>query len=321
MSCVALAAPGPHAFLFCVPLHQPPRDELQALGALEAAFGPEAVSTHTLLLFTHSDRLAEKADPAGVEGYIASRRKDLLELVERCGDRYHVLERGSGEGGGGEEETASVAELLEKVEQMVREGGGGCYACPVFQEAEERVRRRQAELVRERREGRGERDGGPEEAERRVLHPSLQTLRETEEEEAGDEGTDEIERAREEAERCVSAMAMESLPSLSSSSAASPSKSLLRSVLEKVGAGAKRVPKLLAGGALLGGVLGVFLGGPLGGAVGAATGSVVTEVGRRRFSRKTTPALDAGSSSATETEKALDEGTKGLGEAKLFKSE
>ena len=95
-SCVALAAPGPHAFLFCVPLHQPPQDELQALGALEAVFGPEAVSAYTLLLFTHSDRLAEKVGPAGVEGYIADRRKDLLKLVERCGDRYHVLERGSG---------------------------------------------------------------------------------------------------------------------------------------------------------------------------------------------------------------------------------
>uniref|UniRef100_A0AAZ3R3P6 AIG1-type G domain-containing protein n=1 Tax=Oncorhynchus tshawytscha TaxID=74940 RepID=A0AAZ3R3P6_ONCTS len=101
-SCVALSAPGPHAFILCVPVDQPAQAELQALGALEKVFGPGAVRTHTLVLFTHSDRLKEsgKVGVEGVEKYISSQRRDLLELVKRCGDRYHVMERGSG----GEEE-------------------------------------------------------------------------------------------------------------------------------------------------------------------------------------------------------------------------
>ncbi|XP_055767482.1 zinc finger CCCH domain-containing protein 13-like [Salvelinus fontinalis] len=278
-SCVALSAPGPHAFILCVPVDQPAQAELQALGALEKVFGPGAVRTHTLVLFTHSDRLKEsgKVGVEGVEKYISSQRRDLLELVKRCGDRYHVMERGSGGEEEEERKRRSVVELLEKVEQTVREGGGECFSCPLFQEAEDRVRQRQKEIVRERR-GRGE------EVKRQALHSySMQPLRETEEE--VDE--EEIERTREEAEKSVSALELENLPSLSSSSAWSSS--LLRSVWEMVGAGASKVaskvPKLTAGGALLGGVVGVFFGGPIGGAIGATAGSVVTEVGRRRFSK------------------------------------
>ncbi|XP_064818197.1 GTPase IMAP family member 7 isoform X2 [Oncorhynchus masou masou] len=274
-SCVALSAPGPHAFILCVPVDQPAQAELQALGALEKVFGPGAVRTHTLVLFTHSDRLKEggKVGVDGVEKYISSQRRDLLELVKRCGDRYHVMERGSGGEEEEERKRRSVGELLEKVEQTVREGGGECFSCPLFQEAEDRVRQRQEEIVRERR-GRGE------EVKRQALHSySMQPLRETEE----DVDEEENERTREEAEKSVSALELENLPSLSSSSAWYSS--LLRSVWEKVGAGASKVPKLTAGGALLGGVLGVFFGGPIGGAIGATAGSVVTEVGRRRFSQ------------------------------------
>ncbi|XP_042174644.1 GTPase IMAP family member 7-like [Oncorhynchus tshawytscha] len=274
-SCVALSAPGPHAFILCVPVDQPAQAELQALGALEKVFGPGAVRTHTLVLFTHSDRLKEsgKVGVEGVEKYISSQRRDLLELVKRCGDRYHVMERGSGGEEEEERKRRSVGELLDKVEQTVREGGGECFSCPLFQEAEDRVRQRQEEIVRERR-GRGE------EVKRQALHSySMQPLRETEE----DVDEEENERTREEAEKSVSALELENLPSLSSSSAWYSS--LLRSVWEKVGAGASKVPKLTAGGALLGGVVGVFFGGPIGGAIGATAGSVVTEVGRRRFSQ------------------------------------
>ncbi|XP_036796151.1 zinc finger CCCH domain-containing protein 13 [Oncorhynchus mykiss] len=274
-SCVALSAPGPHAFILCVPVDQPAQAELQALGALEKVFGPGAVRTHTLVLFTHSDRLKEsgKVGVEGVEKYISSQRRDLLELVKRCGDRYHVMERGSGGKEEEERKRRSVGELLEKVEQTVREGGGECFSCPLFQEAEDRVRQRQEEIVRERR-GRGE------EVKRHALHSySMQPLRETEE----DVDEEENERTREEAEKSVSALELENLPSLSSSSAWYSS--LLRSVWEKVGAGASKVPKLTAGGALLGGVVGVFFGGPIGGAIGATAGSVATEVGRRRFSQ------------------------------------
>ncbi|XP_016405138.1 GTPase IMAP family member 8-like [Sinocyclocheilus rhinocerous] len=121
-SCVALLAPGPHAFLLCVPVDRPARSELSALSALEGAFGPDAVRRHTIVLFTRSELLPDAAEVEQVEAYITSRRPEMLELVQRCGDRYHVLQSGG------------AKELLEKVQQTVRESGGDFYSASLFQQ-------------------------------------------------------------------------------------------------------------------------------------------------------------------------------------------
>ncbi|XP_068448153.1 uncharacterized protein [Clinocottus analis] len=257
-SCVALSSPGPHAFLLCVPLDQPAKTELRALEALEAVFGPEAVQKHTLLLFTYVDKLREsqKAGEDGVEAYIAGQRGDLLKLVEKCQDRFHVLERG---GGGG------VAELLEKVDQMVKEGGGRCYCHPAFQEAEDKVRQRQVEIARERRSGKL--DGEPG-SERPALYPYMQPLVEAEEEVR----QEEMEQTRSEAEKSVSAMNIESLPAVARSTL---SPSLLHVVMEKMRSSAKMVPKLLANGSVwVGEGAKKVKGSPVWGSVGSGAQNV-----------------------------------------------
>ncbi|CAL8332901.1 unnamed protein product [Merluccius merluccius] len=236
-SCVALSSPGPHAFLLCVPLDRPARSELQSLGVLEAVFGEEAVRLHTLLLFTHADQLWADGKAGeqhhDVEEYIAAERGDLLKLVEKCGDRFHVLERGpSGP------ERRSVDELLAKVAQTVTEAGGSCYSCPAFQEAEERVRQRQREIANERKR-RGGRRVDPEN--RRTSHPSMQTLLEA------DEDQEDMDGARDEAERMVSTMCLESLPPITASTL---SPSLMSSMKEMMGSTAKWLPKMLADGSV-----------------------------------------------------------------------
>lgn len=235
-SCVALSSPGPHAFLMCVPLDQPAKSELKALEALENVFGPEAVQRHTILLFTYADKLREsgKEGNDSVEAYIAGQRRDLLKLVEKCGDRFHVMETG-----GGWRERRNVAELLEKVEQTVKESGGQCYSHPAFQEAESRVRQRQLELARERRGEKLEQDIRQLSSERRFLYPYMQPVAEAEEEVI----EDEIEKTRDEAEMSVRTMNNESLPPITRSTM---SPSLLRSIVEKMQSNAKMLPKLLA---------------------------------------------------------------------------
>nr|XP_020452599.1 uncharacterized protein LOC109958375 isoform X2 [Monopterus albus] len=236
-SCVTLSSPGPHAFLLCIPLNQPAQGELQTLWALEKVFGPAAVQRHTLVLFTHMDRLREsgKARNNNVEAYIASQRGDLLKIVEKCGDRFHVMET---EGG---RERRNVAELLEKVEQTVKEAGGQCYSCPAFQEAENRVRQRQEEIARERRGKKLEQGTLGEVSQlsygRGSLYPYMQSVEEEEVRE------DEIEKTRDEAEMSVSTMNIESLPPISPSSL---SPSLLCSFMEKMESGAKLLPQLWA---------------------------------------------------------------------------
>ncbi|TDH16067.1 hypothetical protein EPR50_G00016000 [Perca flavescens] len=243
-SCVALTSPGPHAFLLCVPLDQPAKTELHALGVLEAVFGPEAVQRHTVLLFTYADKLKKsgKAGNDSVEAYIAGQRGDLVKLVEKCGDRFHVMET---EGGG--RDRRNVARLLEKVEQTVKESGGQCYSHPAFQEAEKRVRQRQLEIARERRGGELEQerlgDVRQLSSERRVLYPYMQPVAEAEEEVT----EDEIEKTRDEAEMSVSTMNIDSLPPITHSTM---SPSLLRSIMEKMESSAKMLPQLLADGSV-----------------------------------------------------------------------
>ena len=239
-SCVALSSPGPHAFLLCVPLDQPAKTELQALRALESIFGPESVERHTMVLFTYADRLREsgKAGNNSVEAYIAGQRGDLLKLVEKCGDRFHVMETA-----GGWRKSKNLVELLEKVEQTVKEAGGQYYSCPAFQEAEKRVRQRQVEMARERRGKKleEERQGDVRQlsSDRRALYSYMQPVVEAEEEVR----EDEIEKTRDEAEMSVRTMNIESLPPVTLSSI---NPSLLSSIREKMESGAKNLPKLLA---------------------------------------------------------------------------
>lgn len=237
-SCVALASPGPHAFLMCVPIDLPAKTELQALRAVEAVFGQDAVEKHAIVLFTHADRLREsgKAGNDNVETYIASQRGDLLSLVEKCGDRFHVMERG-----GGRRESESVAELLEKVEQTVKEAGGRCYSSPAFQEAESKVRERQEELTKSRLSQKQE---GAEIPRSKALYSYMQPVMEGEEETT----EDEIEKRREEAERLVGTMNIENLPPITLSTM---SPSLLRSLMEKMKSTTNKLPKLLADSSVL----------------------------------------------------------------------
>lgn len=230
-SCVALSSPGPHAFLLCVPLDQSSKTELQALNALEAVFGPEAVQRHTLVLFTFGDRLSksEKTGGKSIEEYIASQRGDLVKLVEKCRDRFHVLEKKEGRG-----QKRNVAELLEKVEQTVKEAGGQCYSTPAFQEAEEKVRKRQQEIARERK-------GIKQET--TVYAGQLSTLRQPLAQINEEMTEDEIGNTRDEAEKSVSNTNIESLPPITPSTV---SPSLLHSVMEKMDSSAKMLPKLLA---------------------------------------------------------------------------
>lgn len=277
-SCMALVAPGPHAFLLCVPVDWPASMELLGLDALEMVFGPGAVGRHTLVLFTHMDRL-----PGGLslEEYVTnSECEDLLKLVERCGDHYHALERGRGGGGGGGEEEGeqevmerrSVEELLEKVERMVRESGVDFHAWSAPQEPG-----KQGRLRRDREEGPGKEKepvsssplapSPPEPEEEAVAEVESGPTQETETTEAHDDDLTEGDD--------------------SSLTPAVPPPSFLRGLWDTLVEWVRSVPGLVRGSALLGSLVGFFVGGPVGSMLGVTVGSVATEVGRRRRQKKT----------------------------------
>ncbi|XP_069052381.1 GTPase IMAP family member 4-like [Lepisosteus oculatus] len=84
--CINLSSPGPHAFLLVIPVGRSSGVEKSLLEMVQEIFGEGAVE-HTLVLFTHMDELKGKT----IEEFLQEGSTDLKWLVERCGNRYHVL--------------------------------------------------------------------------------------------------------------------------------------------------------------------------------------------------------------------------------------
>ncbi|XP_069054283.1 GTPase IMAP family member 8-like [Lepisosteus oculatus] len=111
-SSVSLCPPGPHALLLVINLDSDTdwrsEEHLELLS--------ERFWRHTIVLFTWGDELTD----TDIEQHIERRGKDLQCLVEKCGNRYHVLNNKT------RGDCTQVTELLEKIEDMVA-GKSDCY--------------------------------------------------------------------------------------------------------------------------------------------------------------------------------------------------
>ncbi|KAI5618646.1 GTPase IMAP family member 8-like, partial [Silurus asotus] len=138
--CVALSAPGPHAFLLVIQLGRYTEDEDRAAQEMLRVFGEAALQRHTVIVFTRGDDLEESG--SDVELFLGpDAPKALRSLLETCERRYHVLNNRN------LENRKQVKELLRKVEQMVEENGGQCYTSAMFQEAELAIREEEERLM------------------------------------------------------------------------------------------------------------------------------------------------------------------------------
>ena len=138
----SLCAPGPHAILIVVRVDYSFTETHRR--ALEEHLGllSETVWNHTIVLFVFGDWLGDTI----IEEHIQSEGKDLQWLVEKCGNRYHLLNcQSSGD-------DKQVADLLEKVEEMVA-GNNKCL-CKIrngrIVELEERKRGNKEQVMKRR---------------------------------------------------------------------------------------------------------------------------------------------------------------------------
>ncbi|XP_043090590.1 GTPase IMAP family member 4-like [Puntigrus tetrazona] len=135
--CVALTAPGPHAFLLVVPLGRFTADEDRVVAQMLRVFG-EAALRHTVVLFTRGDELED----GGVQGFFESAPERLKVLLRDCGGRYCVFNNRA------PENRTQVNTLLTMVDGM----GGACYTNSVFLRADDVIRDEQRRLGRSRRQ-------------------------------------------------------------------------------------------------------------------------------------------------------------------------
>ncbi|KAG7453546.1 hypothetical protein MATL_G00264660 [Megalops atlanticus] len=113
---VSLCPPGPYALFLVIDVSESFTEADRRSVEEHLELLSERVWRHTIVLFTWGDWLGDTT----IEQRIETEGKALQWLVEKCGNRYHVLnneKRGDG---------TQVTELLEKIEEIVA-GHGGCH--------------------------------------------------------------------------------------------------------------------------------------------------------------------------------------------------
>jgi len=136
--CINMTAPGPHAIILVIKLGPFTEEEKLSVEKIRAIFGEEA-DKHTLILFTHGDKLKDVT----IEKHISEASEDLKETLRRCGERYHVFNNKD------MEDRNQVVELLEKIDDMVSANGGGFYTSDSYQDVEHMLKTKEEELRRE----------------------------------------------------------------------------------------------------------------------------------------------------------------------------
>ncbi|XP_076123325.1 GTPase IMAP family member 8-like [Alosa pseudoharengus] len=129
---VSLCPPGPHIILLLIDVANCyMQDNIKNIQEHMTLIG-DRVWSHTMVLFTWGDWLGDTT----IEQYIES-EEALQPLVEKCGNRYHVLNNDN------REDDKQVTQLLEKIEEMVAGNGGRHFEVnkTLLQEVENKSRR------------------------------------------------------------------------------------------------------------------------------------------------------------------------------------
>ncbi|KAI4888850.1 hypothetical protein NFI96_007632 [Prochilodus magdalenae] len=138
---VSLCPPGPHAVLLII--HVDCAFDTNDRSVIEGYLKllTDTVWSHTIVLFTCGDCLGDTP----IEQHIENEGKDLQWLVEKCGNRYHVLNNKN------RSDDTQVTELLEKIEEMLAANSGRHFQMDrkILQEVEEK-RRAEVERVKKR---------------------------------------------------------------------------------------------------------------------------------------------------------------------------
>ncbi|XP_035253131.1 GTPase IMAP family member 8-like [Anguilla anguilla] len=104
-----LCHPGPHVILLVIPADTSFKEEQRKIVLDNMKHLGERVWGHTLVLFTWGEYLGNSS----IEQHIEREGHALQWLIEKCGNRYHVLCNMK------KEDRTQVTELLEKIEEMV----------------------------------------------------------------------------------------------------------------------------------------------------------------------------------------------------------
>lgn len=119
---VSLCSPSPNVILLTMPFDTSFTEEQRRITETYLKLLGERVWRHVIVLFTFGNALGDKT----IEQHIESEGQPLCKIIEKCGNRYHVLDNTSAA-------DDQVTELLEKMEEMV--AGNSCFYLSGFPDA------------------------------------------------------------------------------------------------------------------------------------------------------------------------------------------
>nr|XP_055043543.1 interferon-induced very large GTPase 1-like [Misgurnus anguillicaudatus] len=151
-NCISMILPGPHVFIIVLSLAQRfTIEEEESVKIIQEMFGKNSLM-YTMILFTRGDNLKNKT----IEEFLGNSKSALKNLIEQCGNRYHVFDNTE------TEDHTQVSTLLEKIDDMVNANGETYYSSKIFREMEREKQEQQIkelkdtieQLSREKEEGR-----------------------------------------------------------------------------------------------------------------------------------------------------------------------
>ncbi|XP_072293257.1 GTPase IMAP family member 8-like [Eucyclogobius newberryi] len=142
VKCISLLAPGPHVFLLVIKIGRFTDEEKEAIRLIKESFGRDA-DRFIIILFTHGDELEEYDQ--SIDDYIEKGHYDSFnQLLSDCGNRFHVFNNRE------KTDRTQVQELLQKIDDILKENGGRHYTNGMLQKAEAAIKKETERLLQEK---------------------------------------------------------------------------------------------------------------------------------------------------------------------------
>ncbi|XP_073731656.1 interferon-induced very large GTPase 1-like isoform X2 [Misgurnus anguillicaudatus] len=135
--CISMTLPGPHVFIIVLSLAQRfTKEEEESVKIIQEMFGENSLM-YTMILFTRGEELKDET----IEEFLGKPGSPLMNLIEQCGNRYHVFNNTE------TEDHTQVSALLEKIDDMVKTNGGSYYSSKIFREMEREKHEKEIKIL------------------------------------------------------------------------------------------------------------------------------------------------------------------------------
>ena len=145
IQCILIISPGPHAILLTIKIDRLTQQVKDTIAIFKRYFGEKA-NTYMIVIFTHKDKLTTRRGTKSIETFISEIKEDdmIKGLLRQCDMRYVAFDNTVDPKSAVNEK--QVKDLLDMIQEMVRNNGGSHYSNEMLKEAERIMKEKEAQL-------------------------------------------------------------------------------------------------------------------------------------------------------------------------------